>query len=210
MGFLDLFRSKAQIDQRALQARANVLAPDVGAVVVVDDSSVFNAYATATPDGTKLIVLHEGLIAQFRKDPEALDFVLAHELAHHRHAHLVVGHLTGLLGDAAFEAMRPKSIWESIGLTSYTEPPLWLTIGKAAYDIWAQSVMRQQELEADATAVAILRTARVDLRGATRALIIIQLVEGSSPALAQLQQKLFGDHPLTVDRQAAVKALIGR
>jgi len=84
-------------------------APDL---YVVNGNGVVNAYALSCNSRRKYIVIHAEIAWLLDRSPEVVDFVLAHELGHHKLKHvtllrnllLVIPNITVVLGKAAIRA----------------------------------------------------------------------------------------------------------
>ena len=102
-----------------------------GITVMVENSPVWNAYATKTWDHNKFIILNEGLINDVNDDELAL--VLAHEYAHH-----LLDHVESLMVHRDRVGFNPKYAEKMADFLGYY---ISVTAGYdkcAGYNLWSR------------------------------------------------------------------------
>ncbi|MBM3502424.1 MAG: M48 family metallopeptidase [Alphaproteobacteria bacterium] len=150
--------------------------------VTVVRGRMVNAFAA--PGGE--IVLFDGLL-QATPDPEALAAVLAHEIAHEYHSHGI------------------KRLTSSVGITALAGAVFGggsglFREGAELAALFAFS--RDDEREADRSAIVFLQRSAIDPRGLTRVLGVFEKAEQQSGL--QLPAYL-STHPATAERRAAAE-----
>jgi len=197
--------------QSSLAERARALAPGYPVALKYVSEPVFNAFAYCDQNGTKCVAIYQGLLSKFGDDSGAIDFVIAHEISHHKHNHMVVQSIVNMLSDAAYDGIRPVGFFESLGLAApgSTPPDLFSVVVKGLMDAGTQWISRKDEFEADKSAVEMMKRSNVDPTGAVRALQRIMIEEGSPGLFQALHQRIFGSHPLTQERIDKVAAQVG-
>jgi len=157
--------------------------------VIVIDEPVVNAFAA--PGGS--IVIFRGLLERTRS-PEELAGGLAHEIQHILHRHptrMLLQHASAGLLVAALTG-------DATGAMAYAVESA-RTLGTLQYS-------RQNEEEADAEGLRMLRKAGINPAGMIALLESLQKEEGKAPALV----KYLSTHPSTADRIEKLKALAGQ
>jgi len=150
--------------------------------------------AFALPGG--FIYINEGLLARI-PDDNALAFVLAHEATHsaHRHWAARVKKMEGIRLLATIAAV-------AVGGRSASASDLSGLAAALAVALIHASYSRQDENDADATAMEYLSKAGYDLEGGPAAMRMLQKVEGGGSVPRYLR-----DHPPAADRLARVSQL---
>jgi len=143
-------------------------------LVIIDDTEP-NAFAY--PGGA--IGVTTGLLEQVKSDV-GLAFVLAHELAHHQHRHILKGMGRRLVIGAALSLIFEGDI---------------IRTASAATDVGENQFSRKQETEADLFALDL---AAAKYRYSTNLLEFLFLVDQQSDEL--LFQSFLGTHPSSHDR----------
>src|SRR5688572_3582846 len=203
-----------------LRQRAGLPMP----TVAIAPSQQPNAFATGRNAKHAVVCCTAGILQLVNRDE--LEGVLAHELAHIKHRHMLVGTVAATIAGAI--AMIANVVkWGAIfggGRDSEDGNPLVLLIAAIVAPIAAMiiqfAVSRQNEFQADATAARITGKPR-HLAGALQRLdayaqrIPMQI----NPAAAQLaivnplrgagggMLRLFSTHPATEERVARLKAI---
>lgn len=179
--------------------------------VVVEDSQVYNAYAT----GSSEIVLSKGLFEQSRYDEE-IAFVLAHELSHHILDHInedqrnaSVGTVLGVLltvaiSDAVFGKVQCDSRYEDCDELYETAADIVQTGADVGAYIANQKYSVRQESEADLVAAYILSRSEFNLIRAREALLNLGRMDKSSTK----RSSFFDSHPAGPERLAQFDAVI--
>jgi heat shock protein HtpX len=200
-----------------LRQRAGLPMP----TVAIAPSEQPNAFATGRNHNHAVVCCTAGILKLVSK-PE-LEGVIAHELAHIKHRHMLVGTVAATVAGAI--AMIANVIkWGAIfgGGRNNNGNPIVLLIVAIVAPIAAMiiqfAISRQNEFQADATAASI--TGRpLDLAGALRRLesYAQRIPMQVNPAAAQLAivnplrgpgaMKMFSTHPATDDRVARLQAL---
>jgi STE24 endopeptidase len=134
---------------------------EVGEVLVMDASrrtTTANAYFTGL-GRTKRIVLYDTLLRNY--PPQEVKAVIAHEMAHWKHGHIIKGILGGILGNFLLWALLflfLKPVWEKTAFyPPYTLALLLLFVLPVSFlsRPLENYVSRQMELQADRTAVVL-------------------------------------------------------
>jgi predicted Zn-dependent protease len=178
--------------QRHLQGVANNLATSSGSRadafrVILLKSNQANAY---TP-GAGTILINEGLL-QFANSEAQVAAVMAHEMAH-----VLMKHpqrqkqirLASKAGSKMMDEFTPTRLQDNIGR--------FLRLGGNAT---MNGMMRQQEMMADSIAIDMLVKAGYDPRAMVQ---ILRTLRGNAPQKDRLTNVVFGNHPLTIDRERA-------
>jgi heat shock protein HtpX len=203
-----------------LRQRAGLPMP----TVAIAPSEQPNAFATGRNHKHAVVCCTAGILKLVSK-PE-LEGVIAHELAHIRHRHMLVGTIAATVAGAI--AMIANIVkWGAIfggGRSNEGGNPLALLAVAIVAPIAAMviqfAISRQNEFQADETAARI--TGRpMDLAGALRRLDTYaqRIPMQVNPAAAQLAivnplrgpgaMRMFSTHPATEDRVARLQALAG-
>jgi heat shock protein HtpX len=208
-----------------LRQRAGLPMP----TVAVAASEQPNAFATGRSPEHAVVCVTAGILRLL--PPRELEGVLAHELGHVKHRHMLVGTLAATLAGAV--AMLGSVVrWGMIfggfgGRDDRDSNPIVLLIMAVLAPIGAMivqlAISRQNEYQADATAASItgdplgLASALEHIEGYAR-----QIPMQVNPAAAQLAiinpltgrrqafLGLFRTHPATEDRIVRLRALAGR
>ncbi|MFC6153335.1 M48 family metalloprotease [Nocardioides yefusunii] len=181
----------------AVMALAQDEGVDVGDVVVADASrrtTTYNAWVSGF-GSTRRIVLHDTLVEELPRGQVLA--VVAHELAHARHQHVLTGTLLGasgaVLGAGLLGLLLPR---RQKGAGGVPLVMLLVLVGLQVSAPVQSGVSRSMEREADRTAVQVTGdpesfvTVQVSL--ATRAL--------SDPRPPRWSQFLWGTHPTVLER----------
>lgn len=80
----------ADLHARCLQLAQRMGLQSVPQLYVINGNGVVNAYALSCNRRRKYIVVHAEIAHLLDSDPATVDFVLAHELAHHRMGHVTL------------------------------------------------------------------------------------------------------------------------
>jgi heat shock protein HtpX len=203
-----------------LRQRAGLPMP----TVAIAPSEQPNAFATGRNHKHAVVCCTAGILKLVSK-PE-LEGVIAHELAHIRHRHMLVGTVAATVAGAI--AMIANIVkWGAIfggGRSNEGGNPIALLAVAIVAPIAAMviqfAISRQNEFQADETAARI--TGRpMDLAGALRRLEAYaqRIPMQVNPAAAQLAivnplrgpgaMRMFSTHPATEDRVARLQALAG-
>lgn len=164
-------------------------------VLVIKDSSL-NAFVA----DSRHIFVHSGLILKLNR-PEALQAVLAHELAH-----ITNGHLTRRSANAK-AAGRTSAIGFALAVAAAAagEAQAGIAIGAGASSSARRvflSHTRAEEASADETALRTMARAGIDPTAMTD---ILELFTGQEALSPGRQDPYARSHPLTRDRLRAVK-----
>jgi heat shock protein HtpX len=201
-----------------LRQRADLPMP----TVAIAPSEQPNAFATGRNHKHAVVCCTAGLLKLVSK-PE-LEGVIAHELAHIKHRHMLVGTIAATVAGAI--AMIGNIVkWGAIfggGRSSEGGNPIGMLavaiVAPIAAMIIQFAISRQNEFQADATAARITGRPQ-DLAGALRRLesYAKQIPMAVNPAAAQLAivnplrgggtMRLFSTHPATEDRVARLRQL---
>lgn len=152
----------------------------------LEDSEVFNAYASGTNDITILTGLINGI-----DDSEELAFVVAHELGHHIANHIAESSRNIILGQLA-GALVGAAVYGSEGKSSDINQiaDLGGSIGRLTFS-------RAQENEADLIGIAILIKAGFDLNKAQ--MVIIRMAQEDE---RKKRSSFLDTHPSSPERLA--------
>lgn len=154
-----------------------------------------NAY---TPGAGKILI-NEGLIAQCRTEGQAAA-VLAHEIAHVMMSHprrMRQIQVAAKVGDTFMDTITPKDAKNSL-----FDRFLRLT-GKATLN----SFLRGHEAQADSIAIDLMVEAGYDPK---QMIAVQQILARYVPQMARLENNIYGNHPLSEDREDAVRQKIER
>jgi len=150
--------------------------------------------AFALPGG--FIYVHEGLLARI-PDDNALGFVLAHEATHVAHRH-IAGMIEKMKGVELVAIIASVAAARRGGATS----DVTNQVAALAMALVQASYSREDENDADATAMEYLWQAGYDLDGGPAAMRMIQEIERGHSVPRYLRS-----HPPAADRLARVQAL---
>jgi len=170
-------------------ARAQGLPPDLRIEVHYDDDAVVNAFATLGGH----IVVYQGLLEAV-PDENALAMVLAHEIAHVRHRHPIVGLSRSAALGFALMLLDADSGAQSVASAISQGGMLTML-----------SFSRSQEEEADATALETLARAYGHVGGADRFFRHMLAQEGSGEP-----PRFLSSHPLSSERIEMLGRLAAR
>ena len=170
-------------------ARAQGLPPGLRVEVHYDDASVVNAFATLGGH----IVVYQGLLEAV-PDENALAMVLAHEIAHVRHRHPIVGLSRSAALGFALMLLGADSGAQSVASAISQGGMLTML-----------SFSRSQEEEADATALETVARAYGHVGGADRFFRHMLAQEGSREP-----PRFLSSHPLSSERIETLGALAAR
>ncbi len=175
-----------------LQAMAESLAAGVGAgdknfQVILLKSNQANAF---TP-GAGTILVNEGLL-QLAENEAQVAAVMSHEMAH-----VLLGHpqrqkqirLASKVGAHFMDDYTPTNLVDNVGK--------WLRIGGNAT---LNGMIRQQEMMADSIAIDIMAEAGYDPHEMIRLLTKLRI---KLPTRNRTSNVVYGNHPLTADREKA-------
>lgn len=182
-----------------LQAMANTMshaikADDKGFNVVLLQGGQANAF---TPGANK-IVINEGLLRYCNSEAQ-IAAVLAHEMAHALMRHPKRQRQLNLASknnDRMIAEYTPDSLKSNLGQM--------LRLGSKAT---LNGMIRQQEMMADSIGMDIMVKAGYDPR---ELVSVLQNLRALAPKSTRLQNVLYGNHPLTIDREAAALRKIER
>ncbi len=193
-------------------------------VVAIAPAEQPNAFATGRSPEKAVVCVTQGLLRLL--PPRELEGVIAHELAHIKHRHMLVGTIAATLAGAV-TMLASIARWGLIfgtGGRDRDQNPfaliVMLIVAPIAAMIIQFAISRQNEFQADATAARITgdpqgladalrrieayaRQIPLPVNQAAAHLAIINPLAGTGQALS----KLFSTHPPTEER---VRALIGR
>lgn len=183
-------------EQPTLDALLDLVAPSDSAIpfsVTVLDSDEVNAFAIPGGD----LFFTTGIIDLMTRDE--LAFVMGHEVAH-----VVCRHIAqGLEREALVAAGIDGLFGSDLSAGDY-----YAGDGNAVLaTLNAIGFSKDDELESDLVAVALMRRAGLDLRAAVSALRALRDLEGSYDPSAI--ETFFSTHPPTEDRIAAVEQAVG-
>jgi len=170
-------------------ARAQGLPPVLRIEVHYDDAPVVNAFATLGGH----IVVYQGLLEAV-PDENALAMVLAHEIAHVRHRHPIVGLSRSAALGFALMLLGADSGAQSVASTISQGGVLTML-----------SFSRSQEEQADATALETVARAYGHVGGADRFFRHMLAQEGSREP-----PRFLSSHPLSSERIETLGALAAR
>ncbi len=195
-------------------------------VVAIAASEQPNAFATGRNPGHAVVCMTAGILRLL--PPRELEGVIAHELAHIKHRHMLVGTLAATMAGAV-AMLASIARWGLIlggfgGRGNRDSNPLALLVmvivAPLAAMIVQMAISRQNEYQADATAARITRDPNglasalqhieayaqripMDVNPAAAQLAIINPLAGSKRALIGL----FRTHPETEDRIARLREI---
>jgi predicted Zn-dependent protease len=183
--------------QRYLQSMAEKLSlgmgTEAGAFNVV---LLKNAQANAFTPGAGTLLLNEGLL-QLAENEAQIAAVMAHEMAHvflqHPQRQKQI-RLASKAGSSMMDSVTPETLQGNIGR--------FLRLSGSAT---MNGMIRQQEMMADSIAVDMLVQAGYEPR---EMLGILRTLRQIAPQKDRLNNIVYGDHPLTIDRERAVSAKI--
>ncbi|HJU39072.1 MAG TPA: M48 family metallopeptidase, partial [Tahibacter sp.] len=168
-----LARQAPEATQRAQARELERIYDDLARASGVDAKLVWstdpdvNAYATEI-DGEKIVVVHEGLLAQLDDDRDAVAATLGHELAHHKADHIKAGRrkqegvrVLGAILGAVVGAKVGRDSGDFAGAVADT------AVGVGA-GLVALKFNRSQELEADRLSIGWMIDAGYDPDGMLR------------------------------------------
>ena len=179
-------------------------AAGVDAKLVYSTDPDINAFATEV-EGEKLVVVNEGLLAQFEGDRDAVAAVLGHELAHHKQDHLTEGRRKQE-GIRVFGAILGAVIGARVGDRSGDLTGVASNVAvNAGAGLIALKFSRNQELEADRLTVGWMIRAGYNPRGMLR-------LQERLGAFQQGKRKpgILSTHPASAKRYKAAEKEIAR
>jgi predicted Zn-dependent protease len=178
--------------RRHLQSMSSTLAQGMGVVpqefeVVLLKSNQANAF---TP-GAGTILVNEGLL-QIAANEAEVAAVMAHEMAH-----VLMKHpqrqkqirLASKAGSSMMDKFTPDRLRDNVG-----------RFLRLSGNATMNGMIRQQEMMADSIAIDMLVKAGYDPRAMVH---ILQTLRGTGPQKDRLTNVVFGNHPLTIDREKA-------
>jgi STE24 endopeptidase len=192
----------------ALAARAGVNVLDVYEWKMGDRTRKANAALTGL-GRTRRILVSDTLLERYRDDE--VEVVLAHELAHHKHADIwrSLG-LEGVIAVVVFAGVQLAIQWvgPSLGIAGVADPaslPLMLLVGGAlSFALQPVALARSRDAERRADAYAVALTGRPDaLVSALRRLGQQNLAEDAPSKFTEIA---FLTHPPIPQRIAAIRA----
>lgn len=189
-------RSIAQAEE-FLQLKINQFSEGLTIKAILDKSPEFNAYAIMQGEDRSIAVT-TGALEMTNLDQ--LQFILAHEVAHHLCNHSTTSAIGGMLATTAVDFLGASDTLGAVGIHDASGSQIIKSAlhGLALAGIQYQS--RAQEFEADARALEMLRANGVDTSSASSVFQMLLYLEGSSGPFDRIQQQLFGSHPLTSER----------
>ena len=183
--------------QRYLQGMAKSLAIAAGVddqtyEVVLLGSQRINAY---TP-GAGAILLNEGLL-QIAQNEAQVAAVIAHEIAHglmrHPQRQKQI-RLASKVGSRMMDGLEEPEKHNSV-----------IAFFRLGGNVALNGMIRQQELMADSIGLDIMVKAGYDPREMAK---ILRTLRYAAPQRDRLTNVVYGNHPLTIDREAAVRKKI--
>jgi predicted Zn-dependent protease len=152
--------------------------------------------ANAFTPGAGTILVNEGLLQLARNEAEVAA-VMAHEMAH-----VLMKHpqrqkqirLASKAGSSMMDRFTPTRLQGNIG-----------RFLRLSGNATMNGMIRQQEMMADSIAVDMLVKAGYDPRAMSN---ILYSLRGTGPQKDRLTNVVYGNHPLTIDREKAVAAKI--
>jgi predicted Zn-dependent protease len=152
--------------------------------------------ANAFTPGAGTILVNEGLLQLARNEAEVAA-VMAHEMAH-----VLMKHpqrqkqirLASKAGSSMMDRFTPTRLQDNIG-----------RFLRLSGNATMNGMIRQQEMMADSIAVDMLVKAGYDPRAMSN---ILYSLRGTGPQKDRLTNVVYGNHPLTIDREKAVAAKI--
>lgn len=192
----ELERSLKELAKPVLRAAG--LGTNSVRIIVIKDSSL-NAFVV----DSRHIFVHSGLIQRLNR-PEALQAVLAHEIAH-----IANGHLVRRAGNARI-ASRVAAIGFALSVAAAAKGEGAAAVGLAAgTQSSAQRVFfrhtRAEEASADQSGLRYLARAGIDPAAMTD---VLQLFRGQEALRSGRQDPYARTHPLTTDRLRAVRGYV--
>lgn len=184
--------SKDAVMRQHLQSVVTKLAYGVGAKpqdfkLVLLNSGQANAF---TPGGG-IVLINEGLLRVAQTEAQVAA-VIAHEMSH-----VLMRHpqrqkqirLASKVGSAMLDGIIPTRLESNLGR--------YLRVGG---NVTMNGMIRQQEMMADAIAIDML----VKAGYAPRAMVdVLRALRGRGPQMDRLTNVVYGNHPLTTDRESA-------
>ncbi len=197
-----------------LRQRAGLPMPTVG----ICDQAQPNAFATGRSPEKAVVCFTQGLLQTM--SPQEIEGVTAHELAHIKHRHMLVGTIAATVAGAVtalaywgalFSRGRNRNIFVTLGV---------MILAPIAAGIIQMAISRQNEFQADRTAADIMggpdglvsalqgleahsRRIPMEVNAAAASLAIINPFGG---AAKDGLKRLTSTHPPTADRIAALRA----
>ncbi|WP_298290698.1 M48 family metalloprotease [uncultured Litoreibacter sp.] len=192
----EIERSLKEIAKPVLRAAG--LGTNSVRILVIQDNSL-NAFVV----DSRHIFVHSGLIMRLKR-PEALQAVLAHEIAH-----IANGHLVRRAGNAR-TASRVAAIGLALSVAAAAKGESEAAIGIAAGSAGsAQRVFfahtRAEEASADQSALRYMASAGIDPAAMND---ILDLFRGQEALRSNRQDPYARTHPLTADRLRAVRGYV--
>lgn len=161
----------------------------------------FNAFAVVGKDGTKYIAFYRPLLESFESDPDALAYVIGHELGHHHQGHTTSGRDTraaiSLLATIAGAVVDDRLERRGSRATGAGQ-----IAGSVGGTLLIRKYTRDQEREADSTGLTLMTNAGFDPRGALRAQQAMRRKSGDRDFV------LFDSHPSSSERIENLEAQI--
>jgi predicted Zn-dependent protease len=157
-----------------------------------------NSQANAFTPGAGAILVNEGLLQISRNEAEVAA-VMAHEMAH-----VLMKHpqrqkqirLASKAGSSFMDRFTPERLQDNIG-------QLLRLSGNATMN----GMIRQQEMMADSIAIDMLVKAGYEPRAMVQ---ILRTLRGNRPQKDRLTNVVYGNHPLTIDREKAAVEKINK
>lgn len=190
-----------------LQHLVDRFSPDMRLNAEISDETEFNAYAI-TANNSRSIVVTTGLMRLVGVD--GLNFVVAHEVAHHLLDHSTTKRITFDLVDQACDFIEDSSLASKLPLPSLITDSVISSAARITAIAGLKFQSRSMELEADTKAIELLKSRNMPLAGSLEVFSIISSLEGKQGAFDKIQTHLFGTHPLTPDRTENVKSLLAK
>jgi STE24 endopeptidase len=208
--FTPMESSPLRTELMAMAERDGVPVRDVLVADASRRTRAVNAYVSGLGP-TRRIVVYDTLLAE--APPEEVVSVVAHELAHAKHADVALGTALGALGAAAaVVGLYLLGSWSGLlrtaGVGSIAEPrAIALLVAVAAAVGLATGpaqalVSRHIEARADAHAISLTGDPAAFVASQVR----LDEVNQSDPDPPRWEYLLFGSHPSTVERIAAARA----
>ncbi len=178
--------------RRHLQRMSDILAR--GSNVPTTDFNVImlqSAQANAFTPGAGTILVNEGLLQLARNESE-IAAVMAHEMAH-----VLLRHpqrqkqirLASKAGGKMMDEFTPDRLRDNIG-----------RMLRLSGNVTMNGMIRQQELMADSIAIDMLVKAGYEPRAMVG---VLRTLRGVGPQRDRLTNVVYGNHPLTIDREKA-------
>ena len=174
----------------------------VEAKLVYSTDPDVNAYATEI-DGDKIVVVHEGLLANLGDDRDAVAATLGHELAHHKADHIKAGRRKQE-GVRVFGAILGAVVGAKIGRDSgdFAGAVSGAAVGVGA-GLIALKFNRNQELEADRLSIGWMIDAGYNPQGMLR-------LQQELGAMSGRRAAILSTHPTGKKRYDAAGKLIAK